>query len=91
MGRTKNDGSIERTLYLQYDRSKADYGKNVVRDARAISANYVWTLRQFNSHTFPTGGFGIALAATEPDRSLKSLERLHTLYEDIRRPPRGGS
>ena len=63
MGRTKNDGSIERTLYLQYDRSKADYGKNVVRDARAISANYVWTLRQFNSHTFPTGGFGIALEA----------------------------
>ncbi|MFG1281301.1 MurR/RpiR family transcriptional regulator [Xanthobacter autotrophicus] len=33
----------------------------------------------------------IGLAATEPDRSLKSLERLHTLYEDIRRPPRGGS
>ncbi|ABS69575.1 transcriptional regulator, RpiR family [Xanthobacter versatilis] len=32
----------------------------------------------------------IGLAATEPDRSLKSLERLHTFYEDIRRPPRGG-
>ncbi len=63
MGRTKNDGSIERTVYLQYDRSKADYGQNVIRDARAISANYVWTLRQFNSNTFPTGGFGIALEA----------------------------
>ena len=60
-GRTKNDGTIERTAYLQYDRSKADYGQDVVRDARAISANYVWTLRQFNSHTFPTGGFGLSV------------------------------
>jgi len=31
----------------------------------------------------------IGLAATEPERSTRSLERLHTLYEDIRRPPRG--
>ena len=62
-GRTKNNGTIERTVYLQYDRSKADYGKGVVRDARAVSANYVWTLRQFNSHTFPTGGFGLTLEA----------------------------
>lgn len=60
-GRTKNDGTIERTAYLQYDRSKADYGQDVVRDARAFSANYVWTLRQFNSHTFPTGGFGLSV------------------------------
>lgn len=29
------------------------------------------------------------LAATEPERSVRSLERLHTLYEDIRKPPRG--
>lgn len=63
VGRTKNNGAIERTVYLQYDRSKADYGQDVVRDARALSANYVWTLRQFNSHSFPTGGFGLAVEA----------------------------
>lgn len=63
MGRTKNNGSIERTLYLQYDRSKADYGQNVVHDAHAVSANYAWTLRQFNSLSFPTGGFGLTFEA----------------------------
>ncbi|TDT96805.1 RpiR family transcriptional regulator [Azorhizobium sp. AG788] len=31
----------------------------------------------------------IGLAAVEPERSTQSLERLHTLYEDIRKPPRG--
>lgn len=31
----------------------------------------------------------IGLAATEPERSTRSLERLHAFCEDIRRPPRG--
>ncbi len=31
----------------------------------------------------------IGLAASEPERSTRSLERLHGLYEDIRKPPRG--
>ncbi|MFS8039008.1 MurR/RpiR family transcriptional regulator [Xanthobacter sp. AM11] len=30
----------------------------------------------------------IGLAAAEPERSTRSLERLHTLYDDIRKPPR---
>lgn len=33
----------------------------------------------------------IGLAATEPERSTQSLERLHRLYDDIRKPARGGS
>ena len=62
-GRTKNSGAIERTWYVQYDRSKADYGQANVRDAQALSANYVWTLRRFNSNTFPTGGYGVGMEA----------------------------
>lgn len=49
------------------------------------------------SETVPLHGVVLAclemivfgLAAAEPERSLQSLERLHVLYEDIRRPPRG--
>ncbi len=60
-GRTKNEGAIERTWYLQYDHGKADYGQAVTRRARAVSANYAWTLRRFDSLVFPRSGFGLAL------------------------------
>lgn len=62
-GRTKNSGEFERTWYVQYDHSKAEYGRVVERDARAASVNYAWTLRRFNSNTFPTSGYGIMLEA----------------------------
>lgn len=62
-GRTKNDGAIERTWYLQYDHGKADYGQAVIRRASAVSTNYAWTLRRFDSLVFPRSGFGLALEA----------------------------
>ena len=62
-GRTKNSGAIERNWYLQYDHSKADYGQAVIHSAHAVSANYSWTLRQFDSLVFPAGGFGLTVEA----------------------------
>ena len=64
-GRTQIGDQIDRNIYLQYDRaqvqgagllgnSAADAG-----DGSAISANYVWTGRYFDSLPFPARGYGL--------------------------------
>ncbi|WP_309678017.1 BamA/TamA family outer membrane protein, partial [Polaromonas sp.] len=64
-GRTQAGERIDRTIYLQYDRARvhgaglagasaADTG-----DGSALSANYVWTGRYFDSLPFPGKGYGL--------------------------------
>ncbi|MFC5520390.1 autotransporter assembly complex protein TamA [Polaromonas jejuensis] len=64
-GRTQAGDRIDRNIYLQYDRanvhgtgllgnSAADTG-----DGSALTANYVWTGRYFNSLPFPSNGYGL--------------------------------
>ncbi len=64
-GRTQSGDRIDRTLYLEYDRSNvqgsgqqgntaADTG-----DGSALIANFVWTGRYFDSVPFPGKGYGL--------------------------------
>jgi len=58
-GRSKTDEHIERNLYLQYDRADTlDTTSMQPVIAQAISANYAFTLRNFNNVLNPTGGWG---------------------------------
>ncbi|MCY1162811.1 autotransporter assembly complex protein TamA [Polaromonas sp.] len=64
-GRSQSSDRIDRNIYVQYDRAKvsgtglagntsADTG-----DGSAISGNYVWTGRYFDSLPFPRQGYGL--------------------------------
>lgn len=64
-GRTQAGDHIDRNIYLQYDRARvhgagqlgntaADTG-----DGSALTANYVWTGRYFDSVPFPSRGYGL--------------------------------
>lgn len=64
-GRTQAGEKIDRNIYLQYDRARvsgagllgnsaADTG-----DGSALTANYVWTGRYFDSLPFPGKGYGL--------------------------------
>jgi translocation and assembly module TamA len=66
-GRLRSEEHIDRNVYIQYDRAtvqttegapvtSADSGAG-----SALSANYVWTGRYFDSLTFPTRGHGLGL------------------------------
>ncbi len=58
-GRSKTDEHIDRNLYLQYDRADTlDTTSMQPLIAQAISANYAFTLRNFNQILNPTGGWG---------------------------------
>ncbi len=64
-GRTQAGERIDRSIYLQYDRAQvqgAGLGSNSAAEAgdgSALTANYVWTGRYFNSLPFPTRGYGL--------------------------------
>ena len=58
-GRTQAGRDIDRTTYLQYDASRAQ-GEGAPADATALSLNYGWTGRYFNSDIAPTRGWGLA-------------------------------
>lgn len=60
-GRTKLEKSIDRTYYLQYDHGSTRFSDGEKEASQALSANYVWTYRRFNSQTYPTSGYGIGL------------------------------
>ncbi len=66
-GRSQTDGHIDRTVYLQYDRARvrgsgttsvpiADTG-----EGSALTANFGWTGRYFDSLPFPARGYGIGV------------------------------
>jgi translocation and assembly module TamA len=64
-GRVQAGDSIDRNVYLQYDRAtvQAAAGRAVSDsdsgDGSALSGNYVWTGRYFDSLPFPSSGYGL--------------------------------
>ncbi len=64
-GRTQAGDRIDRSIYLQYDRAQvqgAGLGVGSAAQAgngSALSANYVWTGRYFDSLPFPSKGYGL--------------------------------
>ena len=64
-GRTQAGDRIDRSIYLQYDRAQvqgAGLGATSAAqagDGSALSANYVWTGRYFDSLPFPSQGYGL--------------------------------
>lgn len=64
-GRTQVGERIDRNLYLQYDRANVRgaglSGNSAVNtgDGSALTANYAWTARNFDSLPFPGKGYGL--------------------------------
>ena len=69
-GRTQQGERIDRSVYVQYDRSRVKVSNGAAAgndnslsaatgDGSAISANYVWTGRYFDSVTLPQRGYGL--------------------------------
>ena len=64
-GRTQQSERIDRNIYVQYDRARVS-GTGLVGntnadtgDGSAVSGNYVWTGRYFDSLPFPRKGYGL--------------------------------
>jgi translocation and assembly module TamA len=66
-GRLRSEEHIDRHMYVQYDRAtvQTETGEPVTSQdsgaGSALSANYVWTGRYFDSLTFPSRGHGLGL------------------------------
>jgi translocation and assembly module TamA len=64
-GRTQAGERIDRNIYLQYDRASVSGSGQInssaadIGDGSALTANYVWTGRYFDSLPFPTKGYGL--------------------------------
>ena len=64
-GRTQAGARIDRNMYLQYDRASVSGSGQInntaadIGDGSALSANYVWTGRYFDSLPFPSKGYGL--------------------------------
>lgn len=64
VGRLKADDHIDRNVYVQYERANVKNPRNVVLspletgDGSALSVNYAWTGRYFDSVPFPNDGNG---------------------------------
>lgn len=58
-GHTKSGERIDRSAYLQYDYAN-NQGPSAPPSSSALTANYSWTGRYFNSPTNPTRGSGLA-------------------------------
>ena len=64
-GRTQQGDTIDRAMYLQYDRAQvrgAGTQANAAAqagDGSALTANYLWTGRYFDGLPFPSKGFGV--------------------------------
>lgn len=65
VGRSQAGDSIDRNVYLQYDRANVQVvsataiTRSDIGDGSALSANYVWTGRYFDSLPFPSKGYGL--------------------------------
>lgn len=58
-GRSQSSARIDRNYFLQYDFAH-NQGPDAPPSSAALSANYSWTGRYFNSATNPTRGYGLA-------------------------------
>ena len=63
VGQSQDGGDLERSFFLQYDRSRVDTPDAGLRGEAesAVSGNYAWTRRQFDHPTTPTRGHGLAV------------------------------
>ena len=58
-GKSQSDDKYDRAYFLQYDR--ANTTEPGVADSSALSINYAWTQRKFDSMPFPGSGHGLSL------------------------------
>lgn len=64
-GRTQAGDRIDRNMYVQYDRASVSGSGQLnssaadIGDGSAVSVNYVWTGRYFDSLPFPNKGYGL--------------------------------
>ena len=64
-GKSRNGDKFDHNIYLQYDRASVRGSGTVtttaadIGDGSALSANYVWTGRYFDSLPYPTSGYGL--------------------------------
>jgi len=59
-GRNKSSDHIDRSYFLQYDYAQ-NRGTNAPPSASAVTANWGWTGRYFDSNSAPSRGYGLAL------------------------------
>lgn len=59
-GRTWTTERLDRSYYLQYDRART-VGHGAADTANALSANYAFTERNFDSLLLPSSGWGLAV------------------------------
>lgn len=59
-GRGKSEDKIDRNYYLQYDMAKPQ-GNDDLPSSSALTGNYSWTGRYFNSTLNPTRGYGFGI------------------------------
>lgn len=61
-GRSQSGEQIDRNYYLQYDRARTAAAEVSAPDVtEALSANYAFTVRHFDSLPFPTRGWGLGV------------------------------
>lgn len=64
-GKSRNGEKFDHNIYLQYDRASVRGSGTVtttaadIGDGSALSVNYVWTGRYFDSLPYPTRGYGL--------------------------------
>ena len=60
VGRFTNDASFDQSYYMQYERTEAVLREiDQSRTNQAVSANYAFALRHFDSTPFPSSGWGL--------------------------------
>lgn len=65
LGQTQETTEQDRSFFLQYDRARVNNPvldpRNPVSTASALTANYGWTRRRFDSTPFPNSGYGLGI------------------------------
>ncbi len=92
-GRSQSSARIDRNYYLQYDRADtaATDGSAPVL-AEALTANYGFTVRNFDSLPFPSSGWGLALelgVGTTRGSQQDPFARIRTRWLDYQALGRG--
>ena len=81
-GRGKSEDKIDRSYFMQYDMAKPQ-GHNPPPSSSAISGNYSWTGRYFNSQINPTRGYGLGVevgAGTTLTPAREPFGRVHARW-----------
>ena len=97
LGRTQSGERIDRNYYLQYDRAQtAAEDGSVPSVAESLSANYAFTVRNFDSLPFPSSGWGLGLElgggttlGSQREPYSRMLTRLQAYLPLGRRPESG--